>query len=100
MITPREMAEKMQIEILADMRAGLVPCSVKNFSQLHDYVDANCYGGGEALLDELDSNGTDDDEGHTNTLNVLCDLMNQAMNIVNEWLATGGPFIELSQPER
>ena len=93
MITPQDMAEQMKIEILADMRSGIVPFSVKNFSQLHDYVDANCYGGSEALLDELDASATDDEE-HTRALNTLCDLMNPAMGIVNQWLAAGGPFIE------
>ena len=87
------MAEKMKCEILADMQAGVVPASVKNFSELHDYVDANCYGGSEALLDELDASATGDTE-HTKALGTLCDLMNPAMEIINEWLAAGGPFIE------
>ena len=98
MITPQDMAEQMKIEILADMRSGIVPFSVKNFSQLHDYVDANCYGGSEALLDELDASATDDEE-HTRALNTLCDLMNPAMGIVNQWLAAGGPFIEFGLME-
>lgn len=37
--------EHSKIEILADMKSGLVPDSVKNFGDLHNYVDANCYGG-------------------------------------------------------
>lgn len=92
MITPEEMAERMKADILADIRAGIVPKSVKTFSELHDYVDANCYGGSEALLDELDAEVADTDEGHTSALNALCDLMNPAMEIINEWLASGGAF--------
>ena len=98
MITPQEMAEKMKVEIVSDMRSGIVPNSVRTFSQLHDYVDANCYGGSEALLDELDSHAANDAD-HTSALNVLCDLMNPAMEIVNEWLAAGGPFVALSRSE-
>ena len=29
--------------ILADIGAGTVLASVKSFSELHDFVDANCY---------------------------------------------------------
>jgi len=32
-------------EILADMASGTVPTEVRTFSALHDYVDANVYGG-------------------------------------------------------
>ncbi|WP_459556770.1 hypothetical protein [Lacunimicrobium album] len=96
MITSEQLAEKMQFEILNDMQTGIVPPSVGNFSELHDYVDANCYGGSEALLDELDVSSTTDEE-HIHALNTLCDLMNPAIELVNEWLANGGPFWEISQ---
>jgi hypothetical protein len=89
MITPEELAERMK-EILTDIRDGIVPCSVATFSDLHDYVDANCYGGTEAILDELDAAVPDTDDGHTSAMNALCDLMNPAMEIVSEWLASGG----------
>lgn len=32
-------------EILADMVGGIVPDTVRTFEELHDYVDANEYGG-------------------------------------------------------
>jgi hypothetical protein len=32
-------------EILEDIHAGIVPADIKCFGDLHDYVDANCYGG-------------------------------------------------------
>lgn len=32
-------------EIEGDMRAGIVPRDVGSFAELHDYVDANAYGG-------------------------------------------------------
>ena len=33
------------VQITADIRSGRVPSAVRDFSQLHDYVDANEYGG-------------------------------------------------------
>lgn len=47
-------------EIRADIQAGKVPERVGSFAELHDYVDANCYGGiveGEnvSLLDDIDA---------------------------------------------
>lgn len=32
-------------EILADLKQGTIPATVATFSDLHDYVDANEYGG-------------------------------------------------------
>jgi hypothetical protein len=97
MITPEAMAEKMKVEILADIQAGIVPRTVKSFSELHDYVDANCYGESEELLDELDAAGPDSDDGHTQALNTLCDVMNPAMEIINQWLADGGANLKPPQ---
>ena len=37
--------ERSKAEILEDIDAGIVPNTVSSFSQLHDYVDANEYGG-------------------------------------------------------
>lgn len=36
---------RAKLEILDDVRAGVVPADVGGFSDLHDHVDANCYGG-------------------------------------------------------
>lgn len=40
-------------EIARDIRVGLLPADVSSFSELHDYVDANYYGGAfeDATLD-------------------------------------------------
>jgi hypothetical protein len=38
------MVENMKSEIRADMKDGTVPATVRSFSELHDYVDANEYG--------------------------------------------------------
>lgn len=37
--------ERAKAEILKDIAKGVVPDSVASFSELHDYVDANWYGG-------------------------------------------------------
>lgn len=37
--------ERAKREVLADMAAGRVPTDVRDFATLHDYVDANEYGG-------------------------------------------------------
>lgn len=45
-------------EILEDISSGVVPVSISCFSELHDYVDANEYGGltgSEFSLDEMNS---------------------------------------------
>jgi len=38
-------AEQITREILQDIDDGIVPPDVNSFSALHDYVDANTYGG-------------------------------------------------------
>lgn len=89
LMNAEELALRMKQEILADIAAGIVPATVRIFSELHDYVDANCYGGTEALLEQLDAAGPDTDEAHQANLNSLCDLMGAAMEIVNVWLKNG-----------
>ena len=37
--------ERSKAEILEDIDSGIVPSTVSSFSELHDYVDANEYGG-------------------------------------------------------
>jgi hypothetical protein len=87
MITAEQMAERMKREILADICAGVVPDSVKDYSELHDYVDANCYGGSEELMEELDGYFASTEEGHRMALDAVADLMNPAMEMINQWLA-------------
>ena len=68
------LAKRMILEITADMERGVVPASVKCFAELHDYVDANTYGGTEALMDEIGV--------------VPCiEIMNGAVPLVDVWLA-------------
>ena len=66
--------ERMKREILADVRKGVVPVTCKSFSELHDYVDANCYGG---FCEE----GFDETK---------VDAVNAAQNAVDLWIKAGG----------
>ena len=88
--TPEQLASRMKAEILADVASGRVPRRVKSFSHLHDFVDANCYGGTEKMLEELDAAGPDTDEQHVANLGRLCDLCNPAMELVDQWIKDGG----------
>ena len=96
---------RMKSEILADIAAGTVPASVSTFSELHDYVDANEYGGfcdpdsvmGTiiALQDERDSL-TEEQERNWSKTGELEELQEQntafanaAQNAVDAWIKTG-----------
>lgn len=94
MITAQEFAERMKTEIVALVKDGTIPATVTGFSELHDYVDANCLGGSEALLDELDAAQPQTDEGRRAAMNALCDVMNPAIEIVNQWIVEGGLVTE------
>lgn len=73
MITSQELVSRMMAEILRDMLTGRVPRNVASFSALHDYVDANCYGGTEELFESM-------------PMDELFPLMNEAQTTVDNWL--------------
>lgn len=66
----------MQLEIQIDMRMGRVLPSVRTFAELHDYVDANEYGG-----------LTRDDCPFQPDHQADIDVINQAQTLINVWLA-------------
>lgn len=71
------------IQIKFDIVTGVVPPTVHSFSELHDYVDANCYGG---LCDEPYAHRevfTFDDEGIAHVAAV--------QEIIDVWLKVGRP---------
>lgn len=85
--------DQSKAEILADIAAGTVPADVPDFQQLHDYVDANCYGGlcdENPATDAIFPHDADDDpdvlagERFTHACNVIQDA-------VNAWLIAGRP---------
>jgi hypothetical protein len=61
-------------EILRDVAAGIVPSTCASFSELHDYVDANGYGG--AFEREFDNEETD--------------FWNAVQDAVDAWIKAGG----------
>lgn len=70
-------------EILTDVQAGRVPATVADFSELHDYVDANGYGG--AFEDDapgFDAEGSITESG--------CDFWNEVQEQLAEWIKAGG----------
>lgn len=66
-----DLIERAKDEIVADYQAGIIPDTISRFSELHDFVDANYYGG------FCDDNATTD-----------YDLIARVQSAVNKWLAT------------
>lgn len=84
MTTVNRIAEAMKVQIIEDAVSCAIPHSICSFSELHDFVDANEYGGlcspdSEFYLDKL-CNGD---------FNEAIKLVNEAQNIVSDWLARG-----------
>jgi hypothetical protein len=66
--------ERAKAEILADVASGTVPSTCASFSELHDYTDANGYGGAFDL--PFDNNETD--------------FWNAVQDAVDRWIKQGG----------
>lgn len=77
----------MKAEILRDMACGIVPLTVASFSELHDYVDANCYGGfcDDKVVDSLIAffGGRDSNEAMPDG---MMKFINDAQTAVDHWL--------------
>lgn len=78
--SPVETAERCKREIVRDVADGTVPAEVRSFSQLHDHVDANTYGG---MCDD----GFADLFASPDAWTEHC---NAASAIVDAWIAEGG----------
>lgn len=88
---------RIKTEIVVDVQCGDVPDTVKSFSELHNYVDANAYGCYWASDKELDSiaamiDGYDADGNFTDELMAL---INCAQNVISAWLHAGGLRVQL-----
>ena len=83
--------ERMKQEIIEDVKSRHIPADCPSFSALHDYVDANCYGGFcdddvmQVLTDHF--GGLDDNDGIPDT---LMDYLNDAQNSIDRWIKDGG----------
>ena len=76
--TPKaESVKRIKREIREDMASGLIPSSVASFGALHDYVDANEYGG---FCDDLGYDGF-------SSWAAFIDFVNAVQAEVDAWLA-------------
>jgi hypothetical protein len=75
MQTIQETIERAKAEVTRDIDRGTVPDTVASFSELHDYVDANGYGG--AFEQDFDNEQTD--------------FWNAVQDGVDAWLKAGRP---------
>src|SRR5690242_1887255 len=77
---------KAKSEIWQHVREGIVPTTVASFAELHDYVDANTYGGfcdetGDWAFDSPEDGWTDETVAE----------MNHVQNALDQWIK-GKPF--------
>lgn len=73
-------------EVLNDVREGTVPASVASFSELHDHVDANGYGG---AFDWPASMSEQSDLGNHRYTDLHCRFWNTVQNRVDAWIKSG-----------
>ena len=66
--------ERSKSEILGDIAEGIIPATCASYSELHDYVDANGYGG--AFEHDFDNEETD--------------FWNAVQDAVDAWIKAGG----------
>lgn len=70
---------RMKTEIATDVVEGTVPDDVPSFSALHDYVDANCYGG-------MCDSGLPERFG---SIDAWIAHANEAQTAVDKWIRSG-----------
>lgn len=69
------------MQILKDVVSGVLPGWVGTFAELHDYTDANEYGGfcdGHPIMDE--------------PVHVWVDFVNDVQTALDAWLRAGHPL--------
>ena len=76
--------ERSKAEILEDIAHGPVPNTVSRFSELHDYVDANMYGG---FCDEPSQTANGGNYWWPEGLRI--DEANAVQDAINAWLQRG-----------
>lgn len=87
----KKIIERMKHEVLVDVKTGQVPTTVKTFAELHDYVDANKYGGfcedkfANALIENF--GGLDEKTGMPQE---MLDFINAAQDAIDAWIKEGG----------
>jgi len=82
MLTANELAERQIAEVKELMASGIIPITARTFSELHDYIDANCLGDADTLCD---CDGPKWEQWMA--------INEQSQGIVDEWLRSRGGFI-------
>lgn len=87
-----EVIAQMKQEVLADILNKTVPVDVATYGDLHDYVDANCYGGfcdDDGITDALIEQHGGREPKNEAMPDAVIDFMNAAQNAIGAWLASG-----------
>ena len=90
----------MKLGIINDVQAGILPPVIKSFSDLHNYVDANEYGGfcieefAEPLIQLF--GGRDKDDGMPDA---YLAFMNEAQGIIDAWIRGANEVARESGPK-
>jgi hypothetical protein len=79
--------ETVKGEVAEDVTAGIIPEGVETFSHLHDWVDANMYGGDDA--DALWDDALDHAEAARQGIDPYRAL-NAMQEAVDQWIRSGG----------
>lgn len=79
---------RVKREVIAHATAGELPPDVSGFSGLHDYHDANWYGGAFGWAPDDDSWPSDTDDGEYQGR--FADFWNSVQGRAHDWLAAGG----------
>ena len=90
----------MKLGIINDINAKILPPHIVDFRDLHNYVDANEYGGfcieefAEPLIQLF--GGRDEDEGMPQA---YIDFMNEAQGIIDAWIKGANKTVRESGPK-
>lgn len=90
----------MKLGIINDINAKILPPNIVDFRDLHNYVDANEYGGFciEEFVEPLIQlfGGRDEDEGMPQA---MLDFMNEAQGVVDAWIKGANKVVQDSGPK-
>jgi hypothetical protein len=90
--TLEETIAVMKHQVIADVSNLHVPVNVKSFGDLHDFVDANEYGGfcDDAFSDRLIEHFGGRDPKHEGMPDGMLDYINAAQSAIDSWIREGG----------
>ena len=90
----------MKLGIINDINAKILPPNIVDFRDLHNYVDANEYGGFciEEFVEPLIQlfGGRDEDEGMPQA---MLDFMNEAQGVIDAWIKGANKVVQDSGPK-